>query len=271
MRLLSRVSHSQPFTLHKMRSLWFIVQCFRLLLGSSIRDNFHEILGCLSCKRECHQNTWWGWHVSCILLASPPSVCYQYTTWWRGDAAPTKFWWWRWHGTRKVSVVTVTREFFLLFNISYTVSGFYVLVTRWRGDKKILLVTVTRHQKSLGVDGDIGVLPSYVVNLHWVGNLYLGDAVTRRQQNPDGDGDTAPDKFEWWRWHGSSSFFSRYPTLCLDSKPWWRGDAAPKKIQMVTVTRRQKNSDGDGDTAPYKFECWRWHRSFSFFLYRYPT
>ena len=53
------------------------------------------------------------------------------------------------------------------------------------------MVTVTRHQESLSGDGDMGVLPSFIANLHFVGILYLGDTVTRRQKISVGDGDAA--------------------------------------------------------------------------------
>ena len=102
----------------------------------------------------------------------------------------------------------------------------------------------------------------------------------RYQQNSDGDGDAAPEKFQWWRWHRISSFFSRHPTLCLDSMSWWRGDVATKNPDGDAAPN--KFGDGDtgvlpsflnilhyvwilslGDAAPEIFLWWRWQQIYT--------
>ena len=115
---------------------------------------------------------------------------------------------------------------------------------------------MTRHQKSLSGDGDMGVLPAYVATLHYVGNLHLGDAVTRRQKYPDGDGDAATKKFLMvtvTRHHVNLRFdgdIGVFPSSFIDilHNVWilYLGDA---------VTRHQRIPVGDGDAAT-KTSCW---------------
>ena len=202
-------------------------------------------------------------------------MCWESTSWRRGDAATKKSRWWRWRGDKKFLMVTVTRH-----HINLSVDGdtgvfpssfldilhfIWILylgaaVTRrqkspvgdgdaapknscwwrWRGDKNILMVTVTRHQESLSGDGDMGVLPSFIANIHYVGILYLGDTVTRRQKrfwwwrwrgdkiNPDGDGDAAPEIFWWWRWQQTYTMLGFY---ILATR--WHGDMEQQFILSI--------------------------------------
>ena len=127
-----------------------------------------------------------------------------------------------WHAVVIHCLFRVTKKFLL------------VTVTR---RQKFLMVTVTRHQESLSGDGDMGVLPSFIANTHYVGILYLGDTVTRRQKrfwwwrwrgnkiNPDGDGDAAPEIFWWWRWQQTYTMLGFYIS-------WWRGDTVTRSCSL---------------------------------------